>query len=228
VNATVKVWVRQVLPNAEVNVVGDMVIAMEAALHGHPGAIVVSGTGSISYGRNELGETARAGGWGFQVSDEGSGQWIGKTAVTASLRAMDAARDTILLDRVLQHWQLSSVAELVKHANASPAPNFAELFPAVQQAADARDPLAGEVLTRAGAELSQLALIVLHRLWQPSESVRIGIAGGVFAHSSHVRRAFYHSLRAAWPRVAVCFQISEPVVGALWMARQPALAVRVR
>ena len=228
VNATVKTWVRQVLPNAEVNVVGDMVIAMEAALHGHPGVIVISGTGSISYGRNESGNTARAGGWGFQVSDEGSGQWIGRTAVSESLRAMDSARESVLLERILQQWQLQSVADLVKFANASPAPNFAELFPSVQQAADDRDPLAGEVLSRAGAELSQLALVVLHRLWQPNETVRIGIAGGVLAHSSHVRRAFYNSLRAAWPRVAVCFQISEPVVGALWMARQPALTVRAR
>ncbi|HET9698933.1 MAG TPA: BadF/BadG/BcrA/BcrD ATPase family protein [Terriglobales bacterium] len=228
INATVKNWVRQVLPNAEVTVVGDMVIAMEATLHGHPGVIVISGTGSICYGRNERAQTARAGGWGFQVSDEGSGQWIGRTAVSDSLRAMDSARETILMARILQQWQLSSPEELVKHANSSPAPNFAELFPAVQQAADVRDPLAGEVLARAGAELSQLALIVLHRLWQPNETVRIGIAGGVLAHSSQVRRAFYNSMRAAWPRVAVCFQISEPVVGALWMARQSALAVKAR
>lgn len=228
VNATVRQMVRQILPNAEVNVVGDMVIAMEAALHGHPGVVVISGTGSIAYGRNQLGHTARAGGWGFAISDEGSGQWVGRTAVAESLRASDASRPTILLDRILQQWNLESRDHLVRHANSSPSPSFAELFPVVQKAAEERDAIAGELLARAGAELSQLALVVMHRLWQPKDVVRIGVAGGVFANSGQVRRAFYNSLRAAWPNIAVCFQIAEPVVGALWMARQSVAAPRTR
>src|SRR5512142_1846080 len=59
VNAAMKRVAQQILPNAQVNVVGDMVIAMEAALPDHPGVIALAGTGSIAYGRNR-GETARA------------------------------------------------------------------------------------------------------------------------------------------------------------------------
>ena len=55
------------------SVVGDMVIALEAAFRSGPGVIVIAGTGSIAYGRNRDGQTARAGGWGFAISDEGSG-----------------------------------------------------------------------------------------------------------------------------------------------------------
>ena len=46
--------------------------------------IVIAGTGSIAYGRNREGQTARAGGWGFAISDEGSGHWIGRAAVAAA------------------------------------------------------------------------------------------------------------------------------------------------
>jgi glucosamine kinase len=219
INAAVRQIVRQILPNAEVVVVGDMVIAMEAALHHRPGVVAIAGTGSIAYGRNEQGETARAGGWGYAISDEGSGQWIGRSAVSEAMRAFDARRKSVLLERVLGAWNLATRDDLIRHANASPPPSFAELFPIVQQAALDRDVIASEILTRAGAELAQLVLIVMHRLWKPAETVRVGVAGGVFANSESVRRAFYHSLRAAWPRVSVCFQITDPVMGALEIAR---------
>jgi N-acetylglucosamine kinase-like BadF-type ATPase len=223
VNSIVLRAARQIIPNAEITVVGDMVIAMESALHGLPGAVVIAGTGSIAYGRNSAGETARAGGWGFRVSDEGSGHWIGRGAVAAALRAHDEERETVLLKRILMQWRLDSRDALVQAANASVGPDFSELFPVVQQAAQEGDPVAGKLLSRAGAELASLALIVLQRLWPSGGVVRAGVAGGVFANSIEVRRAFYHSLRAAWPRVAVCFQIAEPVAGALWIARQPAV-----
>ena len=220
VSSAVKQMVRQVLPNAEVSVVGDMVIAFEAALNEHSGVVAIAGTGSIVYGRNQRGETARAGGWGYRISDEGSGQWIGRAAVAEVMRALDAGRETILLDRILGTWQLASREDLVRYANATQAPNFAELFPVVQRAATERDTIADKILTRAGGELSKLAFLVLHRLWKPAEPVRVGVAGGVFANSSTVRLAFYNSLRAAWPSAAVCFKITDPVVGALWMARR--------
>ena len=54
-------------------VVGDTEIALEAAFGAGPGVIAIAGTGSIVYGRDAAGHTARAGGWGFAVSDEGSG-----------------------------------------------------------------------------------------------------------------------------------------------------------
>ncbi len=220
VNAAVKQMARTILPNAEVAVVGDMVIAHEAALHHHSGVVAIAGTGSIAYGRNEQGETARAGGWGFAISDEGSGQWIGRTAVSEAMRAFDAQRETFLLERILEAWKLDSRDDLIRHANASPPPSFAGIFPVVEQAAVERDVIALDILMRAGAELAQLVLIVMHRLWRPVELVRIGVAGGVFANSEQVRRAFYNSLRAEWPKTSVCFQISDPVMGALGLARR--------
>src|SRR6185312_5902271 len=154
---------RQILPNAEVVVVGDMVIAREAALQQHAGVVAIAGTGSIAYGCNEQGETARAGGWGFAISDEGSGQWIGRTAVSEAMRASDARRESVLLAKILGAWKLASQDDLVRYANSSPPPSFAELFPVIDQAAVDRDVIASDILTRAGAELAQLVLVVMHR-----------------------------------------------------------------
>jgi len=57
-------------------------------------------------------------------------------------------------------------------------------------------------------------------LWNPCDPVRVAVGGGVFVNSSQVRTAFYSALHSEWPKTAVSFKISEPVVGALWMARR--------
>lgn len=230
VDAAVRDAVMHALPSAEIAIVGDMVTAMQAALGDGPGVIVNAGTGSFAYGRNPPGKTARAGGWGFAISDEGSGQWIGREAVKAVMRAQDAHQPTVLFDEILRVWKLGSRDELVHFANSSPPPNFSLLFPHVLTTADQGDSVASDVLSRAGAELGELAMLVLRQLWRPGQSVRIGIVGGVFSHSTLVRRTFFLHLRRYWPSLAVSFRISEPVAGALALAckrvRQPEVSHR--
>ena len=114
--------------------------------------ITIAGTGSIAYGRDARGHTARAGGWGLAISDEGSGQWIGRAAVSAVLGAKDAGQEPPLLATILGLWNLATLDQLVRHANASPAPDFSSLVPSVLAAAEAGNPLARNLLQRAGNE----------------------------------------------------------------------------
>src|SRR5512138_90050 len=87
-------------------------IGYKAAILGDdPGIVVVSGTGSIAYGRNARGEAARAGGWGYVLGDEGSGYWIGRHALRAVVRHADGrGRETSLTPRLLRHFGLTSAA----------------------------------------------------------------------------------------------------------------------
>src|SRR5208283_3215279 len=55
------------------------------ATGGKPGVVVIAGTGSIAFGENALGETARAGGWGYIFGDEGGGFDIVRQALRAVL-----------------------------------------------------------------------------------------------------------------------------------------------
>lgn len=210
----------------EIEVVGDMVIAMEAAFPGLPGVVVIAGTGSVAFGRNHLGEAGRAGGWGSAISDEGSGYWIGRAAVSAVMRAHDSAESTTLSRGILDRWRLNSLEELVQKANASPPPGFAELFPAVESAAAAGDPVAQQILAAAGNELATLASVVIGRLWPAEHAVPIAMGGGVFAHSPLVRDTFWKELRTQCPGAAVNFKIIQPVAGALWMARRMTASTR--
>lgn len=208
----------------EIEIVGDMVIAMEAAFPGLPGVVVISGTGSVAFGRNHRGEAGRAGGWGSAISDEGSGYWIGRAAVSAVLRAHDAGVSTTLLRGILDCWRLNSLEELLQKGNS--LPGFADLFPAVESAAAAGDSVAQQILVAAGSELATLASVVVGRLWPAEQAVRVAIGGGVFAHSPLVRDTFWNKLRAQCPGAAVDFQIIQPVAGALWMARRMTAGTR--
>ncbi len=211
------------LVSGEIEVLGDMSIALEAAFGPGPGVIVIAGTGSIAYGRNAAGETARAGGWGFAISDEGSGHWIGRTAISAAMRAWDgsaAGQVPALAASILKSWSLETREQLVLAGNAAPPPNFASLVPAVLLAADAGDPVAWGVLAQAGGELATSAKLVIRRLFSDADAVPVAMSGGVFNNSAVVRQVFYNSLRSEFPNAAVVANVIEPVQGALAMARR--------
>jgi N-acetylglucosamine kinase-like BadF-type ATPase len=214
--------------SGEIEVVGDMQIAQAAAFGDRPGVIVIAGTGSIAYGRDAEGRTARAGGWGFSISDEGSAHWIGAAAVSALLRVTDQSEDpeataeaSLLFGEVKAAWGLRSLNELASAANGGS--RFAKLFPAILAAADAGDALARRVLAQAGIELAQLAAIVVRRLFAEHNgnlpSALLAMAGGVFRHSPTVREVFRDAVRKIDPRLEVNPQLVEPVAGALQMAR---------
>ncbi len=204
--------------SGEVEVVGDMVVAHEAALRGDSGIVVIAGTGSIAYARNG-GDSARAGGWGHAISDEGSGHWIGKQAVIGIMRALDAGRQTSLSQRILASWMLESFDELVRYANASPPPDFSALFPVVLEEADGGDGYASDILNQAGSELAGLAELVFRRLWNPDDPVKIALTGGVVQNSQRVCDSFEREARSAMRKVEVFRSSVAPAEGALRLAR---------
>jgi glucosamine kinase len=214
------------LVSGELEVVGDMVIAMEAASGIGPGVIVIAGTGSVAYGRNATGQTARAGGWGFAISDEGSGHWIGRAAVTAAMRAFDEGQNGGLLESIMKAWGVSTREQMILVSNSSPPPDFAGLFPAVLTAVNAGDASAHDILARAGVELATLAKIVIARLFVDADPAPVAMSGGVFRNSALIRQVFYNRLRLECPQAVVNVNVVDPVKGALELARRAALGAK--
>jgi glucosamine kinase len=208
--------------SGEIGVVGDMQIALQAALGAGPGVIVIAGTGSIAYGRDAHGRTARAGGWGFAISDEGSAHWIGHAVVAALLRAADegASESSPLFRELKEIWKEDSLEQLARVANSNG--DFAALLPAVLNAANSGDAVARGVLAQASRELAQLAVIVLQRLFPEQDgTVPMAMVGGVFRHAPVIRELFHSEVRAVRPRISLNPEVVEPVHGALQMARDP-------
>ncbi len=210
--------IREIAPGAAIYVAGDHIIAHRAAFGTSHGVLVIAGTGSIAFGRNPAGETARAGGWGPNVSDEGSAFWIGREAVVAALRAYDLGGSNSLLTLIAQTWKVAP-EDVVRLANAG-EPQFAELAATVTAAAENGDPAAGVITGRAGQALAWLAGAVIRRLWPKGGWVPVALGGGVFQGSAQVRQAFKEAMRAENPEAAISFAHVRPVLGALEIAAQ--------
>ena len=86
----------------EVRALGDAEAALTAAFQDGPGILVSAGTGSIAYARDAHGAVHRSGGYGWQMSDEGGGYWLGRRALETAGRAVDAREEgSTLLTRLL-------------------------------------------------------------------------------------------------------------------------------
>ncbi len=212
-----------------VEVVGDMEIALQAAFGEGPGVIVIAGTGSIAYGRDAEDHIARAGGWGFAISDEGSAHWIGRQAIAVLLRRADENLDaaglesSALFREVAAAWKIHSLAEIAKATNS--APDFAALLPVVVAAFDNEDEIARRVMAQASEELARLASIIVRRLFVPrglraESEIPMAMVGGVFRLEKATRERFAELVQTADSRVRLKADVVEPVHGALDRARR--------
>jgi len=203
-----------------IEVIGDMEIALESAFSDGIGVVVIAGTGSIAYGRNDRGDTARAGGWGRMVSDGGSGHWIGVEAIRQALQAHDRGQDDDLLVKLMSALEVETVTDLAARVSAQPAPDFASLFPLIQEAAETRNQIAASVLDHAGDELAQLVAAVMGRIFAATAEVPVASHGGVFASSRKVKQKFEHQLGRLCPQAKPVDVAVNPVLGALERARR--------
>jgi len=202
-------------------VVNDALVALVAGAGDEPGVVVVAGTGSIAYGRNAAGQASRSGGWGYLLGDEGGGFWIGRSALAAVVRQSDGRGPaTQLTEMVLGHMSLASPTELIHaiyyrdlHRHA-----IAGLAAVVQQAAQAGDAVATEILARAGGELVTAAASVIGRLGMRGDAFPTILAGGMFRGVPWLRRNVEGRLPEVAPRSIVTLLDVEPAVGAVRLA----------
>ena len=82
-------WARQQRIAERIRVCGDAEPILAAASPENSGIVLIAGTGSLAWGRNQAGETARCGGWGYLLGDEGSGYAIALAGLHAAMRAAD-------------------------------------------------------------------------------------------------------------------------------------------
>ncbi|MGA9063263.1 MAG: BadF/BadG/BcrA/BcrD ATPase family protein [Terracidiphilus sp.] len=208
-------------------VVGDHVIALDAAFKGGPGILQIAGTGTNTIGRAPNCGTESAGGWSSRLGDEGSGYWIGLHAIRRALKAYDREEPTEVLKKVAEVWGTPTMDELINVGDSTPGPDFAALAPAINELAEAGDQVAVEVLRQAAADLVDFVLLVrskLRRKHAIAGEVPVAWTGSVIEKMAIVREAFFAGLRAAAPEMPVGKEAVVPLDGAVWRAERMAQA----
>jgi len=211
-------WLRKVIPARHHMLTSDAAIALRAAVADSPGLVVISGTGSIAYGRDDGGRVLRSGGWGSHLDDAGSGYDLGRKAIRAALRDYDGRGPyTQLSARVCGALKIPNVSHVVMK-ELKPE-EVARLFPLVLEAARRRDAVAQRLCEEAGKELADLALALMRRMGWLRRVIPVVYAGGLFRASLRIRRSVTRHLRQHAPQARVLLLRHPPVEGALALAR---------
>ena len=223
-------WITEVfqsfgIPRSEV--VGDHIIALDAAFQGGPGILQIAGTGSNCVGRAPDGALETAGGWSSRLGDEGSGYWIGINSIRRALHAYDRDEPSRVIPAVMKIWGTQNMDEFIDLGDGTPPPDFAALAPAIDELARAGDAVAVGVLEQAAADLVAFVLLVrskLRRRHGIQAEVPVAWTGSVIAKMDLVREKFVAGLQSAAPHMPVGREEVVALNGAVWRARHVVLA----
>nr|WP_306906825.1 BadF/BadG/BcrA/BcrD ATPase family protein [Arthrobacter pascens] len=212
------------VPGARITVVHDSRLLL-AAGGASTGVAVIAGTGSAAWGRNEAGDEARAGGWGYLLGDEGSGYWLGREAVRHSLRRMNQGLPVDqLTSALLDSCGVDDPNRLIAlfHSSGTGRRFWAQQARHVVEAAAAGHVASQELLDQAGSDLADLAVQTLRKLGIEGPVI---LGGGLGMNVAGLQDAFRKHLGAAGVTdVRVLDQ--EPVFGVLQLVAEQDTARR--
>lgn len=199
----------------------DARIAHAAAFALDPGIVVIAGTGSVGYGRNERGDDALVGGWGFLFGDEGSAFALARHAVSSAMRSQDIGRASRIAAEATVFFGVATLRALAhdfytEQIDRARLASFAQRVIALAEEGE-RD--AAALVEEGAASLADLARVCALRLGCEDVPIRLALAGGTFA--SHFFRARVR-MRVAetLPLATVRYPDNEPATGALLLARK--------
>lgn len=204
-----------------VMVVNDGALVLAAGTPENWGVALVAGTGSVVLGKTRQGKTARAGGWGYLIGDEGSSYELAREALRAAAQAADGRGPaTALLPAILEYWQARDPSELIAHVyrpGAAPA-ELAVLAPLVTRCAGEGDAVARRLVEQAGQALAMTVRAVCVAL-DFQEEVPLALTGGLVLSAAAVREALLRALGQTQYRMNPVTPVDAPVRGAVRLAR---------
>lgn len=191
---------------ARFTLVTDGLAALLGAHGGEPGALLISGTGSVAEALLPDGSRRMVGGWGWQIGDEGSGAWLGQQAMKLAQAAYDGRATAGALVQAVYRQAGSTREGLLGFCAQAGQGGYASLAPRVFEH-EADDSAAAALLAEAARALDALAAAV-------SPELPLALAGSI-------------ALRLA-PRLSPALQArrvepqGDAASGALWLIQQQA------
>ncbi|MDG1862947.1 MAG: BadF/BadG/BcrA/BcrD ATPase family protein [Yoonia sp.] len=151
--------VASAVPYHQVTVTDDRPTALNGALGGQDGFLLSVGTGTIAAARTD-GIFRSVGGWGFHLSDQASGSWLGQECLRHVLLCHDGMVQHTELTRALFANFQNDPNEVVAFSISAKPGDYGTFAPDVIEGARANDPV-GQLIMRAGADYLQQCLNVL-------------------------------------------------------------------
>lgn len=183
----------------------DAHAAVLGAFSGGNGAILITGTGSAGYGWVD-GRGFNVGGWGFEVSDDGSAASLGREAIRAALQAHDGLKPATAFTRAVMDHFGGDPAQIVAWVTTARPGDYGTLAPLTMRHADEGDTVAAELVQQSAHDLGHY----IHRLHELG-AAQVCLVGGM-------AKPFTPWL-APWTKALLTQPQHDALEGAILMAR---------
>ena len=195
----------------------DARIALEGAFGGNPGSILIAGTGSIMFGKDESGEIHRVGGFGRFIGDEGSGYMIGRKGLMAAAKSFDGrGAPTLLTGYIRDEFGIDDPSKLITEIYKN---NFdiASAAPLVIRAAENNDEVCENIIDEESDNLMLHARAMKKKLQVPG--MKVAPIGGTISTDNYYASKFREKVRKFLHEVEIIPAKYPPHIGAVIMAK---------
>lgn len=207
-------------PGISFILVNDIVIALEGGTSKSDAIALISGTGSNCYGRNQQGQTAKSGGMGWLLTDQGSGYAIGRATLRMAVKSYDGRIKKSQIEQlVCEHFRISSIADLENkiYSPQLSKTEVAELAQVCLRSFDQGDEVAKGIFDHSVNELGIMAETVIRKINLDDKPFDCVLAGSI-TKIAYVQSQLTERLAKSFPQMQVIVPTTAPVHGALNLA----------
>lgn len=209
------------LPQSRVIVTDDCSSALYGGTLTGCGIVLISGTGSICYGKNMEGNSHRTGGWGHIIGDEGSAYDIAVNSLSAVAKSYDGRNaETVLTKLIYDYLNISTHRELIDfcYRAENTKADIAKLAFLCDKACAAGDIVAKIIIEEAADKLIQMTVVVAEKLGISSKSFDCVYAGGCIINSDFLKTSFCDKLYSRLPNVSIGKGKADAAYGCILIA----------
>ena len=210
---------KSLIPNfIKLRVFTDSEAALEGAFNGRPGCILISGTGSIIYGKDQFGILHRCGGYGKILGDEGSGFMLGKKGLITAAKQFDGRGEKSLITELLKDkYQIQSGQDLINEVHNN-AMDISGVAPIVLASAGNNDKVALKIIDEETDELLLLISCMIKKLKQ--ERMEICFTGKLISTINIFSNTLKNKLADSFRSIKIKDPEYSPAMGTVFIAKK--------
>ena len=194
----------------------DARVALEGALGGEPGAVLIAGTGSVIFGKDKSGKIHRAGGFGRVIGDEGSGYSIGvKTLRTIAGMLDGGVQPDEMFDQFKTIFHINSEDDLISLIH-NPGFDAASIAIFTIRCADDGIINAKQILDDEAAELIKLVKTIKGKMKE--DPLKLAMIGSLVENDNYYSRLMKEKI-SVLKGIELTKRKQPPEMGAVIMAQ---------
>lgn len=201
-----------------VKVVSDAQVALEGAFPDSAGCILIAGTGSILFGKDDKGNIYRVGGFGRLIGDEGSGYRIGRKALNAVSKEIDGRGEKTIITELVNNKIDFGVSDKLVNKVYKEKLDIASIAKIVIDAAEIGDDEANKILSDEADELVLHLKSILNKI--PTKKLDVSFTGSLIDNKNFYSELLKKKIKESLLQIRIVTPALSPVSGAILIAKR--------